>query len=434
MKTGFGFKRILILPLVFLFIISTIPLVTSCVPELTFGDLLFCESIGSVTGEPIDAKDEFEVDAEKLYAVIKVSGVKGEDNYRFALKNKDTGETIQDITEQYSRKDKGFLEMYVYLESEDLEEGQIILEPGEYTVEFYHNGELIEDAEFEINKPEAKILEVTLASEIDEEYGPANPTDVFGPTDTFYACVKLDYHVAGDSLAAKWYFGENDLIDDISLDLEEYYLPGYTTFEMPGDAAYPWPAGEYKVEIYFNGELYGTYDFEVEGGETAEGTADVTFYMGNVYTSESFGFSIKYPDNWVYVESEEAGAVVSVLFTPDKDLPVMFEVLMIEEGFFDPNMLSEQADVIVTELVKEITSGSDSDQTKVSEDSGVLFGYPYEEYIYRFTDADGIEYQLDNTMILKDKDLFMFIGVSTVDYSDTAVNIYIESLSSVSFF
>jgi len=429
MKTRFVFKKMVLFFLALLFILSAVPLVSSCVPELTFGDLLFCESIDSETGEPIDPKDEFGIEIEKIFAIIKVSGVEGEDNYRFTLKNKDTGETIQDITEQYSRKEKGFLEMYVYLESEDLKEDQIILEPGEYTVEFYHKGKLIEDAEFEINKPDAEILEVVLANGINEKYEPVNITDVFGPTDSFYACVKLDYHIAGDNLTAKWYFGEDELIDEISLDLENYYLPGYTTFKMPGDASYLWPAGEYKVEIYFNGALYGTYDFEVKGDGAAEDSASVTFNDNNVYISEDYGFSIGYPDNWVYEENAEAGEGIFVIFSPDQDLPIIIIASMLKEGFFDPGMLGEQAD----EVVKEMTSVSDFDKTKVSEDGGVLFGYPYEEFVYTYVD-DGIEYQIDYTMILKDKDLFMFIGMSSSDYSNTALDIFVGSLSSVSFF
>ena len=372
----------------------------------------------------------FDVDLEKLYAVIKVSGVEAEENYRFALKNKDTGEMIQDITEQYSRKEKGFLEMYVYLESEDLEEDQIILEPGRYTVEFYHKGELIEDADFEINKPESQILEVTLSSEINDKLEPVNPTDVFGTTDSFFACVKLDYHLSGDNLNTKWYFGEDELIDEISLDLENYYLPGYSAFHMIGDASNPWPSGEYKVEIYFNDALYDTYDFKVEGDGTAEDSAAVTFNDNNVYISEDYGFSIGYPDNWIYEENEEAGEGIFVTFLPDQDLPVALIVSMLEGGFFDPDMLGEQADVVV----KEMTSGNDFDRTKVIEDGGILFGYPYEEYVYTFDDDDGIEYQIDYTMVLKDEDLFMFIGMSTIDYSSAALDIFVGSLSSASFF
>jgi hypothetical protein len=430
MKMRFVPKKIFLFFLALLFILSTVPLASSCVPELTFGNLLFCESIDSETGEPIDSKDEFEIGIEKIYAVIKVSGVEAEDNYRFALKNKDTGETIHDVTEQYSKKEKGFLEMYVYLESEDLEEDQIVLEPGKYTVEFYHKGELIEDADFEINKPESHILEITLASEINDKLEPVNPTDIFGTADTFYACVKLDYHIAGNTLAAKWYFGEDQLIDETSVKLEDYYLPAYTAFEMPGDASNPWPAGEYKVEIYFKGTIYGTYDFEVEGGETAEGSATVTFNEGNVYVSEDFGFSIAYPDNWTYEEEEEAGEGVFATFSPGQDLPMAIMVSLFKEGFFDPNMLGEQAD----EVVKGMTSGSDFDKAKVSEDGQVLFGYPYEEYIYTFADDEGNEYQIDYTMILKDEDLFMFIGISMIDYYDTGLDVFIESLSSVNFF
>jgi len=430
MKARFVSKKVFLFFLAILFILSIVPLVSSCVPELTFGDLLFCESIDSDTGESIDPKDEFDVDLEKLYAVIKVSGVEAEENYRFALKNKDTGEMIQDITEQYSRKEKGFLEMYVYLESEDLEEDQIILEPGRYTVEFYHKGELIEDADFEINKPESQILEVTLSSEINDKLEPVNPTDVFGTTDSFFACVKLDYHLSGDNLNTKWYFGEDELIDEISLDLENYYLPGYSAFHMIGDASNPWPSGEYKVEIYFNDALYDTYDFKVEGDGTAEDSAAVTFNDGNVYISEDYEFSIGYPDNWIYEENEEAGEGIFVTFLPDQDLPVALIVSMLEGGFFDPDMLGEQADVVV----KEMTSGNDFDRTKVSEDGGILFGYPYEEYVYTFADDDGIEYQIDYTMVLKDEDLFMFIGMSTIDYSSAALDIFVGSLSSASFF
>lgn len=431
MKTRFVFKKMVLFFLTLLFILSTVPLVSSCVPELTFGDLLFCESIDSETGEPIDPKDEFGIEIEKIFAIIKVSGVEGEDNYRFTLKNKDTEETIQDITEQYSRKEKGFLEMYVYLESEDLKEDQIILEPGEYTVEFYHKGKLIEDAEFEINKPDAEILEVVLANGINEKYEPVNITDVFGPTDSFYACVKLDYHIAGDNLTAKWYFGEDELIDEISLDLENYYLPGYTTFEMPGDTSYPWPVGDYKVEIYLNGTLHDTYDFEVEGDGTAEYTTTVTFNDSNVYVSEDFGFSIGYPDNWTYEEYEEAGEGVLVTFTPpSQDIFMSITASMVMEGYFESDELEQLADDTIT----AVTSDGDYEQTGLDEYSGELFGYEYEEFVYTFIDENGIESMMDVIMILKDKDLFMFLGVAFDDSINIATDVFIEMLTTGSFF
>lgn len=431
MKARFVFKKIILFFVVLLFVLTIVPFTTSCVPKLTFGNLLFCESIDDETGEAIDPKDEFDIDVEKLFAVIKASGVKAEDNYRFTLKNKDTGEIIQDITEKYSRKEKGFLVTNVRLELERAKEKQLMLEPGDYLVEFYHKGELIEDADFKIKKPDAKILEVVLSNEINENSEPVNPTDTFGANDIFYACVKLDYRLAGDNLAAKWYLGEDQLIDEVSLDIEEdLYSPEYTAFNL-SNGGDPWPAGDYKVEIYFNEALYNTYDFKVEGDETAEGPAAATFDDGNVYVSEDYGFSIRYPDDWTYEENEEAGESIFVTFSPVyQNIPVIIITGMLKEGSFDPDMLVEQAD----ELIKEITSGGDFDRTKISEDGQQIFGYDYEEYIYTFVDEDGIEYQIDYTMILKDEDLFIFIGVSTSDYADAALDIYINSFSTISFF
>lgn len=405
---------------------------TSCLPELTFGDLVICESIDEQTGEPVNPRSEFDFEVEKIFAAIKVSGVRGEDNYRFALKDSNTGSIIYDVTEKYSGKEKGFIELYVYMESEDLKEGEIILEPGEYMVEFYHKGELIEETEFEIKKPQAEVLEVVLARGINEENEPVNATSVFEAADSFYACVELNYYLIGDNLTVRWYLGEDELIDESSMDISEnHYLPAYTAFQLQTDENNPWPAGLYRVEIYLNENLHGKYEFEVKDDSLTEGTAAVSFNEGNLYSNENYGFSISYPDRWAYEEFEEEEEGVFVVFTPDSlDIPISISVSMLMEGGFDPDNLEQFAYDTITAALSE----SEFDRNNLNIFSGELFGYYYEEYIYSYIDNNDIETALDLILILKDSELFVFLGVAAGDYINISTDAFVKSLSTVKFF
>jgi len=146
-------KKSLVLLLSVIFILSLVPFTTSCMPELSFGDLVICEDVNQDTLEPVNAKSEFDIEAKKISASIEYFGVKGEENYRFSWTNIDTGENVLDKTMQYFEGEEGYFEGYAASYINVTEEGGII-PPGNYKIEFYHSGELIKTADFIVKKPE----------------------------------------------------------------------------------------------------------------------------------------------------------------------------------------------------------------------------------------------------------------------------------------
>jgi len=88
----------------------------------------------------------------------------------------------------------------------------------------------------------------------------AQPSSVFAATDTVYVVSDLSNGVKGNTVSSKWYAVQvadtepNLLLDqaDISIDANKSYSL-YFYFPPPMDGK--WPAGSYKVEVYFNGTL-----------------------------------------------------------------------------------------------------------------------------------------------------------------------------------
>ena len=98
-----------------------------------------------------------------------------------------------------------------------------------------------------------------------------NETSVFAPNDIFYAVIELANAPDGTELKAAWTavnVGEatepNLLIDEVTLETDS----GQAVFDLANDGL--WPAGQYKVELFLDGESDRTLDFIVQGEETAE--------------------------------------------------------------------------------------------------------------------------------------------------------------------
>jgi hypothetical protein len=109
------------------------------------------------------------------------------------------------------------------------------------------------------NASTAKIKEAWTAR---DEAG-EDRTTVFGQNDTFY--VKVDLANAPDDTTVKASFtaveaeGEdpNTFLDDYELTSGD----GLLTFNLSNNQL--WPIGKYKVDLYLNGELDQTLEFEV---------------------------------------------------------------------------------------------------------------------------------------------------------------------------
>lgn len=95
------------------------------------------------------------------------------------------------------------------------------------------------------------------------------PTTTFGSFDTVYVVGDLANGVAGNQITSRWYaenvpgVDPNFFIDEAVIDVTEQSFNGtiYFYFEPPSDG---WPAGTYKVEVYFNGALSSEARFTIQ--------------------------------------------------------------------------------------------------------------------------------------------------------------------------
>lgn len=94
------------------------------------------------------------------------------------------------------------------------------------------------------------------------------PTTTFGSFDTVFVVGDLANAVEGNEVTSRWYaenvpgLDPNFFIDEstITIGTDPIGLV-YFYFEPPADG---WPAGSYKVEVFFNGALNSTVNFTVQ--------------------------------------------------------------------------------------------------------------------------------------------------------------------------
>lgn len=411
-------KKILSLLIVSSLVVLILPAVSSCTPELTFGDVTVCEEIDSETSAPVNPKNDFEIEVKKICAAIEISGVNAEDNWNFKWKNKDTGEIIADLGDKYSKEEEGYLEGFCSSELVPKGEENIIAEPGNYVIEFYHNGELKGSADLKIKTPEVKIIDVTLANEVSESYEPVNPTEQFNPTDIFHACVKMNYMIEGNVLNAKWYSDEDQLLDETQFDItENYYGPSYIDFSFPNENL--WPSGDYRVEIYLNKSLNGKYDFEVVEAEVA---------FGNEYASDEYKFSINYPDGWAATEGEIDNGI-QIDFSPASDDMNIGMSMIISNEEYSKDQSSELAD----EISGEVTSSNNWQQVNKTESDLQLGEVSYNEVFYEYEDSENNSWGMALSFIAQNNKLYLFMGLADADSGDLAEVVYYGMLETLTF-
>jgi hypothetical protein len=116
-----------------------------------FGDLQISKKMEEVTFRPLGICYKFDQGFREIYASIFITGVELEDSYTFRWVDAGTGEKIIDFSDNYFATD-GYVPNFIYIPlKENIEDYRIFSEPGKYTVEFYHNGKLIDSADFTVN-------------------------------------------------------------------------------------------------------------------------------------------------------------------------------------------------------------------------------------------------------------------------------------------
>jgi hypothetical protein len=126
------------------------------ISALAFDKLIICESVDENTNAPINVANEFKLGTRKIYASIKVNGASINDSFKFVWKYANTKNTIIEYSGNYLAETYYFTGYeYSYLtipESSSLDNYKVFSEPGDYIVEFYHNGDLVSTESFKIVK------------------------------------------------------------------------------------------------------------------------------------------------------------------------------------------------------------------------------------------------------------------------------------------
>lgn len=115
-----------------------------------FGEVTVCESIDEDTYAPISKNEEFKIGFREIYATIHISGVSSEDYFTYRWKYADSGEVIREFSFDYFKEEGYIPDYFIIPEGEDIADYHIFSEPGEYIVDFFHNGQYIGNANFKV--------------------------------------------------------------------------------------------------------------------------------------------------------------------------------------------------------------------------------------------------------------------------------------------
>ncbi|MBN2073186.1 MAG: hypothetical protein JW770_04485, partial [Actinobacteria bacterium] len=303
-----------------------------------------------------------------------------------------------------------------------------VIPPGNYKIEFYHNGEPKGTTQFIIKKPEVRISKVSLADEVDENYAPLNTTQQFKSNDIIYACVNVDYYFSGNSLKAKWYDSNGNLVietvDDFKADL---YEPVWTAFTFEGENR-DLPAGAYKVEIYLNDSLYGSYDFEVGDARSAEAGGDI-FKQGNIYSNEKYSVSFAVPDDWIYTESENADGLTVNLNAQSGDLPVAFLFMASPVDDYPP---AGEYKSFADEISSGVAGEHNWELVDVQENESITErGLKYHDFIYVFREQNNTEWAVVVSFSEANSRLYVVFGTVMDSYFEMGEAIYLGIMESL---
>ena len=138
---------------------------------------------------------------------------------------------------------------------------------GAYKADIYLNDVLDRTLEFSVASSETSAPSVSgfiqnayMARDSDGN----DPTTVFAPSDIFYAIVDVVNAPADTTFEAYWYAVQAEGVDPNYMIDHTSVTGGDDTYTFNLSNTDPWPAGDYKVEIYVNGSLDLTMEFTVQ--------------------------------------------------------------------------------------------------------------------------------------------------------------------------
>ncbi len=419
-------RKILVSIIIVVTLVILVPLIGSCKPGLSFGEVAICERVDTDTFKPAGIKNNFDFNAEEIFAVIEVSGARAGDMWKFVWINEVTDEIVAESYGEYSEGGRGYVEGYLSNRLTAGRETGLIGEPGDYRVYFYHNGGLISSAGFTIEPPVINVTGVVLCREIDREGQPVGITERFYPGDVIYTLAGLSYRVAGDSLRIEWYKDEDELLGEEEFVIEDTcYTPGYIVFRIENDRL--WPTGNYKIELYYNKILEGRYDFEI----IKEDIPDATFNDNNIYENDDYKFSILYPDDWDYKEEERTGGP-EVSFEPlSGSINTAVNIRFLKEGYCPS---TEEYSTFSDKILEEIVDVDTDLEVESEEITGEINGLDYRKISYYYILEDKIRWDIEMIFIRKNNVLYLLIRFSDIYYREFSCRLYDIMLNSLSIY
>ncbi|MGM0367768.1 MAG: hypothetical protein ACQEP2_04230 [Actinomycetota bacterium] len=393
----------------------------SCTPELQFGELVICQGIDQETNAPKDSKDLYNAEEDSIHATILCRGVKASDVYSFKWINITTGETLLDESSEY-QDGRGYFEGYVASSIHTTEEVKLF-PPGNYNVEFFHNGKLEKEKSFMVQQPQVKILEVSLASETDISGAPADVTREFNEGETVYVCVKSNYLISGNTITTKWYSEDGEMIFETSTTLEEdYYEESYTVFNLSSSEEVLTP-GDHTVEVYLNDSIHESYEF------TISESPDL-FSQGQTYVNDKFQFRIAIPDGWSYSENEN-DEKIQVGLQAEEKIPAGFSV--IASAASDKPQKEDYSSFSNTVLQGMTTASNWSKTNQVENEFKTVNGIQVDEFVYTYQDQGGNEWIMVTAFVENNGVLYIIFGMARYDYYEMADDIYHGMVNSLEF-
>jgi hypothetical protein len=108
---------------------------------------------------------------------------------------------------------------------------------------------------------ELKVTNVDLGRNIGGDKHVTETTTTFSPNDVIYASVQTSGTAPNTTLQVKWTYQDGQVVDETS---QTITTTGDEATEFHISKPGGWPAGKYKAEVYLNGQLVQTKEFEVK--------------------------------------------------------------------------------------------------------------------------------------------------------------------------
>ena len=103
--------------------------------------------------------------------------------------------------------------------------------------------------------------EIRLGNAVGADKRVTSETDDFRPTETIYASVATTGIAPNANLVARWTYQDGQVVSTDSITIAPNSAE-YTEFHISNPSGFP--AGDYKLEVFMNGQSVGSKDFDVE--------------------------------------------------------------------------------------------------------------------------------------------------------------------------